>query len=290
VIDVATVVGARLPAVTLAWDEDDVILYHLALGAGVPPTDPRELAYTYEPGLKVLPTFAVVQAFPVLYGLAGVPGLEYDPTNVLHGEQEVTVREPLPVRAEVETSGRVAAVYDKGSGALTVVEATTRALDGGELASARFSLFMRGAGGFDGDRGPGASYAAPEGPPDAEFARTTLPQQALLYRLCGDKNPLHADPEAAAHLGFERPILHGLATYGIVCRAVVDELLGGDVARVARYGARFSGIVFPGDTLVVRAWSLDDGYALHALVDGRRTPVLDGRLAVYGPQGAVRQT
>lgn len=279
-IDVEKAVGASLPPVVGAWDEDDVILYHLGLGAGIPPTDPDELAYTYERALKVLPTFAVIQAFSVLHGLAGVAGLHFDPANVLHGEQEVAVPAPLPVRSEVKTSGRVTAVYDKGSDAVTVVEATSRTPDGRELARTRFSLFMRGAGGFGGERGPGAAYAAPDGPPDAEISRRTLPQQALLYRLSGDKNPLHADPEAAAYAGFDRPILHGLATYGIVCRAVVDELVGGDVSVVARYGARFSGIVFPGDTLVIRAWSRDCGFALQALVEERGTSVLDGHLVL----------
>lgn len=273
-INLQTALGASLPEVRSAWDAREVILYHLGLGAGDPPTDPRELAWTFEDGLKVLPSFATVQALPILYALPGVPGLDHDHRKVLHGEQELRVHAPLPAEGRTVTTGRIAEVYDKGAAALTVVEAETRTEEGELLATNRYSIFMPGAGGFGGERGPSAKSPAPEGEPDAELIRPVLPQLALLYRLTGDWNPLHADPEAARYAGFEQPILHGLATYGIVLRAIVDELLGGDVTAVGTYRARFSGVVYPGETLVVRVWRGAGELVVEAATAERGEPVL----------------
>jgi acyl dehydratase len=269
-IDVTRAVGAELAPVEGAWDEDDVILYHLGVGAA-------DLAYVYERGLKVLPTFAVLEGMRVLAtGLSTVAGLAYDPAKVLHGGQRVTIARPLPTRAEVVTSGHVVAIHDKGSAALTVVDTITRTRDGDELARNRFSLFMRDAGGFGGDRGPASERVVLDGAPDLDVECDVPANQALIYRLSGDKNPLHADPEAAAKLGFDRPILHGLSTFGLVCRAAVDGLLDGDVTRVAEFGGRFSGVVFPGDAVRVRAWRRDGRVAVEASVDGREGSVLTG--------------
>jgi acyl dehydratase len=179
-----------------------------------------------------------------------------------------------PAAADARTTGRVAGIFDKGSGALVVVEATTTDSNGSALFLNRFSLFVRGEGGFGGEPGPRTGNEAPERSPDVEIEHATVPQQALLYRLCGDKNPLHADPAVAARAGFDRPILHGLCTYGIVCKAAVDRLLGGDVSRVARYRARFAGVLFPGETIVVQGWREDDRILLRAACRERGTPVL----------------
>jgi acyl dehydratase len=257
------------------WDEDKVILYHLGVGAGVPPTDPGELQYTYESSpLKVLPSFGVVPVFRMLGGLVGLEGLTFNPMMLLHGEQDLVVHRPLPARAKVENTGRVAHVYDKGKGALVIVETETRDESGAPLCTNRFSAFIRGEGGFGGESGPQPGNEAPAREPDHVVESATLPQQALLYRLSGDKNPLHVDPNMAALGGFDKPILHGLCSYGIVCKAAVGAALDGDVAKVGRYQARFSGVVFPGETIVTSMWREGDKVLLSAAAKERGTPVI----------------
>jgi len=247
--------GARLADGESSYDRDAVILYHLGVGAGVPATDPKELEYTYEKHLKVLPSFAVIPAFGSMGGIASVPGLQFNFAMLLHGEQEVIVHRPLPVEAKLHTSAHIPEIYDKGKAALVILEAQAKdAATGQPLFTNRFSLFIRGEGGFGGDSGPKVGNAAPERAPDGVVERKTLPQQALIYRLSGDKNPLHADPEFAKLGGFDRPILHGLCSYGIACKAIVDEVLGGDVSQVARYQARFAGVAFPGETYRISYW------------------------------------
>jgi acyl dehydratase len=247
--------GARLADGESSYNRDKVILYHLGLGAGVPPTSPSELEYTYEKNLKVLPSFAVIPAFGSMGGIGSIPGLKFNSAMLLHGEQEVILHRPLPVEAKLKTSAHVPEIYDKGKAALVVLEAQARdAATGQPLFTNRFSLFIRGEGGFGGDSGPKVGNAAPERAPDGVVERKTLPQQALIYRLSGDKNPLHADPEFAKIGGFDKPIIHGLCSYGIACKAIVDEVLGGDVAQVARYQARFAGVAFPGETYRISYW------------------------------------
>ncbi len=273
-IDLDQALGAGLPEVESSWDTDDVILYHLGVGAGVPPTDPGELAYTYEGNLKVLPSFASVPVFPALMGVASVPGLDISLATLLHGEHEIEVVQPISPSARAVHDGRVAHIYDKGKGALVVVEVGSRDEAGEPLFVNRASLFLRGEGGFGGEPGPPARFEAPARPPDLEVESPTLPQQALLYRLSGDKNPLHADPAFAAFAGFERPILHGLCSYGVVCKAVVDRALDGDVGRLRRYRARFAGVVYPGETIVTRLWREPDHWLISAATKERDTPVM----------------
>ncbi|HWK29570.1 MAG TPA: MaoC/PaaZ C-terminal domain-containing protein [Solirubrobacter sp.] len=258
----------------LAWEPRDVILYHLGLGAGSSPIDPGELAYTYEPRLRVLPTFSVVPAFEAMMAFLYAPELGFSPTTMLHAEHELIVSAPLPAAAASRTDVAVADVLDKGSGALVVIDATTRDVrTGATFCVNRFGVFVRGAGGFGGPQG-GRAPAPPLAPPEHRVRRTTLPQQALLFRLSGDWNPLHVDPEVAQAAGFPRPILHGLCTYGIVFKAVVDVLLGGDAARVTGFRARFCGPVFPGETLAIELWRQRDGIAVAASVVERSAPVL----------------
>ncbi|MBW2541772.1 MAG: MaoC family dehydratase N-terminal domain-containing protein [Deltaproteobacteria bacterium] len=236
------------------WSRDDAILYHLGVGAGVPATDPGELEYTYEKNLKVLPSFSTVANVGTLPNLLAVPGMDFNVALMLHGEEEIELHQPLPPEAKLASETRIAEVYDKGKAALLILEVNTVDAEGSPLFTNRMSLFLRGEGGFGGPPSPKARNHAPEREPDGIVESKTLPQQALLYRLNGDKNPLHCDPDFAKLAGFDTPIIHGLCSYGIACKAVVDDALGGDVTQVARYSARFAGIGFPGETFVTRYW------------------------------------
>jgi acyl dehydratase len=274
-IDVDKVLGTELPEAVAEWGPDQVILYHLGIGAGVPATDERELAYTYESHLKVLPSFGVLPVFGMMGGMVGLDGMSFNPMMLLHGEQTIEVHKPLPTAAKVTNTGRISDIFDKVKGATVVVTAETRDETGDLLCTNRFLSFIRGEGGFGGDSGPGPRNQAPEREPDIVVESPTLPQQALLYRLSGDKNPLHVDPTMAAMGGFDTPILHGLCSYGIVCKAVVDHVLDGDVTAVAGWDARFAGVLFPGETIVTSIWREDDGRILvDARCKERQTPVI----------------
>lgn len=244
-IDPIAAIGAELPERELSWNAIDVLLYHLALGAGA-----DEPHYVYERDLRVLPTFAVVAGTvrdtepPALV----LPGIEVDLVNALHGRQELTMHRPLPPRGRARARSRIVDVQDKGSAAVIVTESRT------PFFTSRISVFVRGAGGFGGARGASTRTGVPDRAPDAVLITRTSPRQALWYRLCGDLNPLHVDPRFAVAAGFPRPILHGLCTYGMVCKAVIDALLDGDPSRVAGYATRFAGVVYPGETLRTRVW------------------------------------
>ena len=262
-IDPDKAIGAALPERSFAWTESDVLLYHLGVGAGSRPgdqTDPASLRYTLEgEHLQVLPSFGVVA--PTFHetdppGL-DLPGCDIDLAQVLHGSQEVVVHRPLPTAARATLRTRISDVWDKGKAAVIVQEGEAVDETGAPLFTTRSSIFVRGEGGWGGDRGPSSRVEAPDRSPDAESLFETSPQQALLYRLCGDRNPLHADPEFAAAAGFPAPILHGLCSFGIVLRETVDTVLGGETAAVRGFSARFAGVVFPGEAIRVRAW--DEG-------------------------------
>jgi len=256
-IDPSRALGAELPGDTFTWSEDQVILYHLGLGCGVPPTEPRELAYTYEGALRVLPTWGVIPVHHMMAHVLEIPGMDFNPFMLLHGEQELEIHKPIPTSATVTNSGRVAEIYDKKKAALVILETTTADESGDPLFTNRFSMYMRGEGGFGGPGGPKPGNEPPSREADLIVETCTIPQQALLYRLNGDKNPLHADPEFAKIGGFDQPILHGLCSYGMVCKQVVDNMLDGDTARVAKYSVRFRGVVIPGDTIVTSMWKED---------------------------------
>lgn len=260
-IDAAKAVAAEPRTGEISWTSKDVQLYHLGIGAGArpdipgPATDPDELRYTLESRLHVLPSFATVAGAgsPGVISSLSMPGIEVDLARVLHGGQSLTVHRPVPAAGTATATGRVAAVYDKGKAAVLVMRTEVADADG-PLWTNDAQIFVRGEGGWGGDRGPSARLEPPAGDPDKVVERPVREDQALLYRLSGDLNPLHADPEFAKIAGFERPILHGLCTYGITLKAVVDTLLGGDVTRVRSYVTRFAGVVFPGETLRIRMW------------------------------------
>ncbi|MFJ3497911.1 MaoC/PaaZ C-terminal domain-containing protein [Streptomyces sp. NPDC086091] len=275
-IDPAKALAAGPRTGRIAWTRRDVLLYHLGVGAGVPATDPRELRYTLESRLHVLPSFATVAgagAPGVIDGLS-LPGIDVDLARVLHGGQTLTLHRPLPAEGSAVTSGRIAAVYDKGKAAVLVMRTEAADTDG-PLWTNDAQIYVRGEGGFGGERGPTARPEPPRGDPDVVVDRRLREDQALLYRLSGDWNPLHADPEFARQAGFDRPILHGLCTYGVTLKAAVDTLLDGDVSRVREYATRFAGVVYPGETLRIRLWRTEGAVrAAVSAVERDEAPVL----------------
>ncbi|MFF8292516.1 MaoC/PaaZ C-terminal domain-containing protein [Streptomyces sp. NPDC016309] len=282
-IDAGRATAAEPRTAEIAWDHKDVQLYHLGIGAGIPATDPDELRYTLESRLHVLPSFATVAGagMGMMGGLAA-PGVDIDLTAVLHGGQRVEVHRPIPVKGRARTTSRVAAVYDKGKAAVLVLRSEA-ADDDGPLWTSDAEVYVRGEGGFGGERGPSVRTEPPARAPDRTVERHVREDQALLYRLSGDWNPLHADPEFAELAGFDRPILHGLCTYGMALKAVADTLLDGEVARVRAYRTRFAGVVYPGETLRIRMWRQDAGVRLTATAADRGdAPVLADTLVETG--------
>jgi acyl dehydratase len=278
-IDPSVAIGAELPPIEFSWTSSDVQLYHLGLGAGADPMNPRELSYLVDHTPQVLPTFGCVAAtfHDTEPPKVSWPGVEIDLARILHASEQVTVDGPLPPSGSARGTSRIVEVWDKGKAAVVVTETTVTSPDGATLWTQRRSIFARGEGGFGGERGPSGAAGAPERACDHEVPLPILPQQALLYRLCGDRNPLHSDPEFAAAAGFPRPILHGLCTFGMACKAIVDACLDSDVSRVRTYGARFAGVAFPGEMLLARIWEEDDRIVAAVTAPSRDDePVLSG--------------
>jgi acyl dehydratase len=261
-INLDEAIGAELAPVEFSWSSSDVQLYHLGLGAGADPLAQRELAYLVDDTPQVLPTFAcVAQTFhQTAPPTVQYPGIDIELSKVLHASEAVSVPGPIPPSGTGRAVTRFTDIWDKGKAAVIWSETTVTTLDGAPLWTQKRSIFARGEGGFGGDRGPTGSVEPPDRAPEVEVPLPILPQQALLYRLCGDRNPLHSDPGFASAAGFPMPILHGLCSYGIGCKAIVDACLDGDASRVRSYGARFAGVVFPGETLKASIWKDDDGF------------------------------
>lgn len=258
-INAAAALAAPPRSTEIAWEQKDVLLYHLGVGAGAhrPATDPDELRYTYEKDLQVLPSFVTVAGGGLAKaGAFTLPGLDINLARLLHGGQRIDLHRPVPVSGQGTLTSRLAALYDKGNAAVLVLRSEAADADG-PLWTCDTELFARGEGGFGGERGESSRVAPPERAPEWELEIPVRHDQALLYRLSGDWNPLHADPDFAKLGGFDQPILHGLCTYGITLKAVVDTVLGGDTGRVRSYRTRFAGVFFPGETLRVRIWDED---------------------------------
>ena len=267
----------------IAWRDRDAMLYALGIGLGSDPLNLQELPFVYENGLKAVPTLATVLAMTEGYSrLIARSGINF--ARVVHGEQSVVLHRPLPPEGEAEAQSHVAAVYDKGErGAILLVETTLTAKDGAPLATLHSSIFARADGGFGGaSDGEAQPHPRPERPADQSLDIPTRPDQALLYRLNGDRNPLHADPAFAKLVGFPRPILHGLCTFGITCRAVLQAYADFDPARVKSHQARFSAPVFPGETVSVDLWRDGEAVAFEARVKDREAVVIKNGKSVLG--------
>ncbi len=273
-------VGTRGEPHEHSWDSRDALLYALGVGAGL-----DELSFTTENtnGVtqQVLPTMGVVLGVGGHGALANVGS--FNPIMLVHGAQAIEVRAPIPVAGTVSTVGELTAIWDKGSGAvLEITSVSTLAGESNPLFSQVSQLFLRGEGGWGGDRGPsGVRNEAPDRAPDHEVTYSTRADQALLYRLSGDRNPLHSDPAFAKMAGFDRPILHGLCTYGFTGRALLHALCDGDPEAFVSMDARFSSPVFPGEALTVRMWRTDDGQAVFRTHGGDDRVVLDAGLATF---------
>ena len=268
-------VGSKSQPGTRRWDSKDCLIYALGVGCGT-----EDLAFVTENSQGVdqqaLPTMGVV------LGAAG--GGAYDKvgdinwTMLVHGEQSIELHQPIPVSGSVTSVTEVVGIYDKGSGGVVATKTESKDSESGEPMWTTYSAaFIRGAGGFGGDRGPsGKRNEAPDRNPDHVVTYSTRVDQALIYRLSGDRNPLHSDPKFAAAAGFDRPILHGLCTYGFTGRALLHALCGDDPARFKAMEARFSSPVFPGDDLSVHIWNTDDGKAVFRTFRNGDTVVIDG--------------
>ncbi len=254
-----------------SWTSKDALLYAVGVGAGT-----AELSYTTEntkdTPQKVLPTFAVI------IGGGGVPMDKvgsFNPALMVHGEQSIELFGEIPPAGEIESVGKITGIYDKGSAAVLEFESTsTDVATGKPLLKTSMSLFCRGEGGWGGDRGPTEKVEFPDRQPDHEVTYVTREDQALTYRLSGDRNPLHSDPSFAAMGGFDKPILHGLCTWGFTGRALLNTLCDGDASRFKSMKSRFSKPVIPGDALTISMW-VDGNTALFRTTNQNGDVVID---------------
>ena len=258
-----SVIGKQTEPIVFEYTWRDVVLYALGVGATA-----AELSLVYENapgGLKVLPSFCVVpamRAFPKF-------GDDIEWSLMLHGEQTIRLYHPIPPEGKLIQTGVITDIFDKGKGAVFHAQITGKTESGTHIYDAQWAIFYLGAGGFGGDPGPKAeSIKPPEGvKPDFSFSCKVAENQAALYRLSGDLNPLHLDPEAAKRGGFEHPILHGLCTYGFATRAIVNGLLGGEVSGFKEFKARFTDVVYPGERLTTNGWKVNGQYIIQVKTD-----------------------
>jgi acyl dehydratase len=274
-------VGTTTEPSEATWTSKDSLLYALGVGAGAIDPTGFELEFTTEnsDGItqKALPTMPVV-----IGGTGGAGPMNaigtFDWAMLVHGEQGITLHQPVPVAGTAMVTGKVAAMYDKGKAAVVVLESEAREPGGDLLWTTTMSAFIRGEGGWGGDRGPsGPRNVPPDRAPDEVVSYTTRTDQALLYRLNGDRNPLHSDPTFAARAGFPKPILHGLCTYGFTGRALLHAVCGSDPARFKSIEGRFSHPVIPGDTLDVKIW-VDGNEAIFQTWVGDNVVIDSGKL------------
>jgi acyl dehydratase len=255
----SSLLGRTFDPIPVSWDSKDAMLY--AVGVGARPA--TELDFLFEgKGPLVLPTYGVIPGMMAMGALFG-SGVEINPMMILHGEQAISLQRAIPADCKAQVTGSVTEVWDKGKAAVIGVAGEV-ADDDGPLFTTKATLFVRGAGGFGGERGPAAAErnAPPDTAPDHVVEAETRDEQAAIYRLSGDRNPLHIDPGFAQMAGYESPFIHGLCTYGFVGRAVLHALCDGDPARFTSFEGRFADQVYPGDTIVTKLWRTGDGEAI----------------------------
>lgn len=263
---------------TIRWQ--DTALYNFSIGLGQDPMDQAQLDFLYEPRLKAMPSMAVVLGYPGFWIRNPDTGVDW--TQVLHGEQSIILHKPLPAEGEIIGRSRITSIVDRGPGKGAMLyneRVVTDAKTGEKLATLEGTTFARGDGGFGGPSGPiKRPHAEPDRAPDLTVDLATRPEQAIVYRLNGDHNPLHIDTEVAAKAGFKQPILHGLCTFGVVCHALMKSLCGYDPARFGRMDLRFSSPVYPGETIRTEIWHEEGGAAFRARVVERDKVVVSNGL------------
>ncbi|WP_417722615.1 MaoC/PaaZ C-terminal domain-containing protein [Salipiger sp.] len=288
-IDADRLLARDFPVQRIELTPERCILYALGIGLGRDATDPAALRYLYEDGLAVFPTMSAIIGFPGFWAREPDTGIDWK--KLVHGEQSMTMHAPLPVGGIVRAENRISALYDKGEGRGAILIQERRLYDDATdtpLATLEQLTLLRGDGGFsNGDPAragrPVPAPGVPERAPDRTCRLTSRGDAALIYRLSGDLNPLHADPAVAAAAGFDRPILHGMATLAMACDAVARTCLDGDADRIASLRLRFSAPFHPGETLRTEIWNEGGGHAFRAYAEERGVKVLDcGRIELHG--------
>lgn len=266
-----------------SYGDRETMLYALGVGFGRDPLDAKELPFVYEKDLVTVPTMSTVIAWGA--GAMAKSGINY--AMVVHGEQKLTMHKPLPIAADILVDTKVVGAWDKGAdkGAVIASETSIREKASGDaLCTMLSTTFARGDGGFGGPKeGAPVPHAIPDRAPDQSFDAATAPDQALLYRLSGDRNPLHADPEFAKAVGFPAPIIHGLCTYGTCCRAIITNVCEYDPKQIVGFDVRFSSPVYPGETITVDTWRDGNVLSFQARVKERDVMVINnGKCTLAG--------
>eukprot|EP00500_Bicosoecida_sp_ms1_P003362 CAMPEP_0203807438 /NCGR_PEP_ID=MMETSP0115-20131106/1069_1 /ASSEMBLY_ACC=CAM_ASM_000227 /TAXON_ID=33651 /ORGANISM="Bicosoecid sp, Strain ms1" /LENGTH=384 /DNA_ID=CAMNT_0050716117 /DNA_START=19 /DNA_END=1170 /DNA_ORIENTATION=+ len=265
-VDVEAAMKHKFAEDVFTYTTRDACLYALSVGASEHAPDEKDLPLVYEgagDGFRVLPTMAVLFPTMGMSQIFNIPSLRFNPMMLLHGEQELRLTKPLPTSGAITCRPSLGGIYDKGKGALVLLDSDCFDESGEKVAFCRASLFIRGIGGFGGDRGPKpAAWAVPSRAPDKSDEYKTTENLALYYRLNGDTNPLHADPSMAAMGGFEKPILHGLCFFGIAGRVILRDFCDNDTTKFKAIKARFAKSVYPGETVITDMWAEEGGRVL----------------------------
>jgi acyl dehydratase len=281
-IDYAKLKNWPVPEIEHRYEVKDTILYALGLGCGSDPMDEDDLRFVYEENIRVQPAMAAVLGYPGFWIKDPETGIDWK--KVLHGEQGLILHKPLPPAATVVGRSRITEIIDKGAGKGALLFSERDVIDKGSgdlLATLTSTTVLRGDGGFGGPAGAAPEpHRLPEEPPHLSLDLPTLPQAALIYRLSGDYNPLHADPKIAAAAGFARPILHGLCTFGVASRAIMKACCGNDPDKLRKIHVRFSAPVFPGETIRTEIWRNGATISFRARCLERDTIVLNNGLAI----------
>lgn len=277
---VNSVIGKTQPPIEYTFSKRDTVLYALGVGAPGDWLDPDELKFVYElsSDFCALPTMPVIYSGRMIDDIVkgDIHGIKFNPMMLVHGEQSLEIKQALPVEGRITCTPTIRNIFDKGSGMLLETEVSCVDDKGNEIAVTSGSMFIRGLGGYGGERGSSEKIEMPKRAPDAIHQEKTLEKQALLYRLSGDINPLHADPDMAKLGNFETPILHGLATYGFAGRAVLKHFANNNPSKFKSMKGRFSREVYPGDMLVTEMWETDEGILFQTKAKERDVIVLSG--------------
>ncbi|MEL6404663.1 MAG: MaoC/PaaZ C-terminal domain-containing protein [Chloroflexota bacterium] len=277
---VNSVIGKSQPTITYTFTERDTVLYALGVGAPADWLNQDDLKFVYErhQHFCALPTMPVIYAGAQIEHIVkgDIHGIKFNPMMLVHGEQAFQIKAPLPTSGTITCEPVIKNIFDKGSGMLMETEVSCTDENGTLIATTVSSMFIRGLGGFGGERGTSEKIEMPQRDPDIVHEEQTLTKQALIYRLSGDINPLHADPDMAKLGNFDTPILHGLATYGFAGRALLKHCADNDLSRFKAMQGRFSREVYPGDTLITKIWHTEDGVLFETIAKERDVTVLSG--------------